>query len=98
MPISTAELLRIAAQMGASDVHLVSNCAPMARIHGQLVPVPNFPAIPTDQCAAMIYQLMNEDQRARFEQEWTLDFSLMVDETRFRANVLLQRNGLEAVL
>ncbi len=71
----------------------------MVRLHGQLIPLqPNFPPIPADQCAGMIYQLMSEDQRARFEQEWTLDFSLQVDDTRFRANVLFQRHGLEAVL
>jgi twitching motility protein PilT len=42
--------------------------------------------------------MMNDQQRARFEQNWTLDFSIQVDEIRYRANVFYQRHGMEAVL
>jgi twitching motility protein PilT len=46
----------------------------------------------------MLYGLLSDTQRARFESEWELDFSVAVEETaRFRANLLLQKNGVEAV-
>ena len=47
----------------------------------------------------MIFTLLSDEQRARFEKEWELDFSIAVDQvSRFRANVLMQKNGIEAVL
>jgi len=98
MPLQTVDIFRQAAALGASDVHLVSGAPPMIRVDGQLVQMPLFPVISADQCHDLIYQVLNENQRTRFEQNWSLDFSIMVDDIRYRANIFYQRHGMEAVL
>jgi twitching motility protein PilT len=92
------EILRQATRLGASDVHLISDCVPMVRISGQLIPYPDAAVLSAQQCGALIYDLLNEQQRARFEREYTLDFSFMLEDARFRGNVFFQRRGIEAVL
>ena len=42
--------------------------------------------------------MLNEEQKVRLKQSWYIDFSVTVDETRYRANVFYQRSGMEAVL
>lgn len=98
MPLQMVDILRQTAALRASDLHLISGSPPMVRVDGELVPVPSFPAITADQCHALVYQVLNEQQRARFEQNWSLDFSVMVDDIRYRGNIFFQRHGLEAVL
>ncbi len=98
MGFQTVDILKQAVAHGASDLHLISGSPPMMRLNGQLMPVPGFPTLPPDQCGILIYQMLNDQQRARFEQNWSLDFSLAVDESRFRANIFFQRHGMEAAL
>src|SRR5262249_13070844 len=48
---------------------------------------------------ALIYAMLVEDQRARFETNWELDASFAVPGlARFRVNVLRTLNGVEAVM
>jgi len=92
------ELLRSAAAQQASDLHLVSGAPPMVRLQGELIPIPGLPAFSADECSRLIMQMLSEPQRARLENEWSLDFTLSVDQIRYRANVFYQRNGMEAAL
>jgi len=94
----STDILRKAAALGASDIHLISGSHPMVRVDGKLIQMPTFTMLSADQCSALIYQLMNEQQKARFEQSWSLDFSIQVDENRYRANVFYQRHGMEAAV
>src|SRR5437016_5513874 len=93
------DILKAAVQRGASDVHLVIGQSPMVRIDGHLVPIKEFPTLTADESRRIVYSLLSDQQRARFEQDWELDFSVAVDSvSRFRANILIQKNGVEAVL
>jgi len=93
------DVLKAAVQKGASDLHLVIGQPPMVRLDGELKALTEFPVLSADVSRQMIYTLLSDTQRARFEEEWELDFSVTVDQvSRFRANVLLQKNGTEAVL
>jgi len=92
------ELLREAAAQGASDIHIVPNAPPLLRINGALAPLPNHPAFTPEQTQQLILELLTEQQRTRLAQEFVVDFSMKMDQTRYRGNVLFQRNGLEAVL
>jgi twitching motility protein PilT len=96
--MQSIDILRRAVEMRVSDLHLISNCPPMVRMDGQLIPMPGFPALSSEQCGQFILSMLTDAQRQRLEQEWTLDFSLTVDEARFRGNVLFQRHGMECIL
>jgi twitching motility protein PilT len=92
------EILKAAVQNKASDVHLVIGQPPMLRIDGELQTVPGCPALGAEESMRMIYSMLSDNQRARFEQNWELDFSITVTGiSRFRGNVLLDKKGMEAV-
>jgi twitching motility protein PilT len=93
------EVLKAAVARGASDVHLVPGKPPMVRLHGEILPLEGLPALQGDETKKMIYSILYEDQRARFEESWELDTSLAVPGvSRFRVNVYNQRKGTGAVL
>lgn len=86
------DILKATVQKGASDLHLVIGLPPMVRQDGDLKPLTEFPVLTADESRRLVYTLLSDEQRARFEKEWELDFSVAVDQvSRFRANVLLQK-------
>ena len=91
------DILKEAANQNASDVHLVPGASPYFRIDGQLISIPNWPRFTAEQIQQFILQLLNDHQRLRLSQEYCVDFSLNVNETRYRGNAVFQRNGLEAI-
>ncbi len=93
------DILKATVQKGASDLHLVIGQSPIVRQDGDLKPMTEFPALTAEESRRIIFTLLSDAQRSRFEQDWELDFSVSVDHVgRFRANILLQKNGIEAVL
>ena len=93
------EILKTTAQMGASDLHLVVGKPPMVRLQGVIQAIPSVPALDAETCKQMIYSILYDDQRARFEQDWELDCSFeLAGVSRFRVNVFMQKNGVAAVL
>lgn len=80
----------------ASDLHLVVNAPPMARIHGTLIPLAEY-TLTADNCRDLILGILTENQRSRLEEEWELDFALQIDNLgRFRGNAHYARGSLEA--
>ena len=93
------EVLKTAVQSGASDIHIVVGKPPMMRLQGEIAEIPGFPVINAEESKRMVYSILYEEQRARFEENWELDCSFAVSGlARFRVNVFLQKNGLEAVM
>ena len=89
-------LLRLAANAGASDVHLAANHPPLVRVAGVLKPLRS-DAIEGSDLKHMIYTLMDEHQREVFERDLELDFSFSMEPTiRYRVNVHSQRGNVEA--
>jgi len=71
----------------------------MVRLNGRIVPIPGAAALNAEACRQMIYAILLEEQRARFEEHWELDCSIEVPGiSRFRVNVFVQKNGVAAVL
>lgn len=90
------DLLAQALEEGASDLHISVGAPPQFRIDGKLVPVSNRPLTGTDT-KKLVYSILTDDQKARFEREWELDFSLELCEIgRFRVNVHKQKGNVEA--
>ncbi len=92
------ELLHLAIQRGASDLHLTENTPPILRIDGVLTKT-EYPPLNRDQLQEMIFDSLSPTQRKQFEENKELDFSLALSGLdRFRVNVHMQRGVVEAAL
>ncbi len=95
------DILQAAVKHGASDIHLVVGRPPMMRVKGDVVSIPEFKdAVMThDENKRLIYGILYDDQKQKFEEHLELDCSYGVPGlSRFRVNVLLQKDGIGAVL
>ncbi|MHB2021337.1 MAG: type IV pilus twitching motility protein PilT, partial [Candidatus Xenobia bacterium] len=93
------EILKQAVQFGASDVHIVVGRPPMVRIMGEMCPMQNFEPVSPADSKNLIYSLLYDDQKARFEELLELDTSYNVPGlSRFRINVFLHKDGVGAVI
>ncbi len=93
------DMLKTAVQAGASDIHLVIGKPPLMRVNGEIAEIPGFTKITAEESKRLVYSILYEEQRAKFEETWELDCSFAVTGlSRFRVNVLLQKNGVEAVM
>jgi twitching motility protein PilT len=93
------DILKAAVDRGASDIHIVVGKPPMVRLRGEILPLQNFPSISAEESKRLIYSILYDDQKQRFEETYELDCSFEIKNlSRFRVNVLRQRNGIEAVL
>ena len=92
------DLLRLMLERGGSDLHITVGSPPGIRQRGELLPIENMkPLMPRDT-QEMLLSLLSEEQRRRFETELELDFAYSIPGvSRFRANILQQRNSMGAV-
>jgi len=93
-------ILKTAVQKGSSDIHICVNKPPMMRLNGEVIPVVDgVPPLTAEQTKQLIYSALYDEQRAKFEKDWELDCSFAISGvSRFRLNVLVARNGIEAVM
>jgi twitching motility protein PilT len=68
------DLLREAAEKGASDLHLSTGEPPMLRVNGDLVRTEHA-ALSAENVTALVDSIMNEAHRARFAAEHEVDFA-----------------------
>lgn len=93
------DILKAAVNKEASDIHLMIGKPPMVRYRGEIVPLVEFPELTGEESKRLIYSILYDDQKQRFEENLELDCSFEVKNlSRFRVNVLMQKNGVEAVL
>jgi len=111
MPMTTNEIIIIACNAGASDIHLVVNSAPVVRLNGELLPldaselsklvlggktVDKLSPVDTERLAR---EMMNEEQYNKFQQVGELDFSYSLQGiSRFRVNAFKQRGSVSIAL
>lgn len=95
-PPSILELLRIMVERSASDLHITTGAPPMLRIDDQLIPLRrNLSVLTPADTQRLCYQILTEEQRARFERSCEIDLSFGVKGlARFRANIFLQRGAV----
>ncbi|MFH2068228.1 MAG: type IV pilus twitching motility protein PilT [Candidatus Omnitrophota bacterium] len=88
------ELLTLAAERNASDLHLSPNIPPCLRIDGELVFMET-PALTAESCQDLCYSILTEEQKTRFENFKELDFSYGIHGIgRFRVNYYFQRSSV----
>ena len=92
-----SELLTFAVKSKASDLHLSSGMPPLIRIDGDIKRI-NVDPFTSEEVHAMLYDLMNDLQRKRFEEFYETDFSVSLPNVaRFRVNAFNQLKGPSAV-
>jgi twitching motility protein PilT len=95
---SLDELLRIAVQKRASDLHITSALPPQVRVDGRLRSLDFEPVTPLES-QRLIFAALTDRQIARFESTHELDLSYGVTGLgRFRVNVYRQRGSVGAAL
>src|SRR3954452_813605 len=93
------ELLERVVDLGGSDLHLTSGIHPSVRVHGDIKPLTEFPEMNGSEIRRMLYGILTQKQREKFETELELDTSHSVPGVgRFRVNIFLQRDSMGAVL
>ena len=91
------DLFRIMVKQGASDLHLTTGAPPILRINGEMERL-EYRDLTNDECKALIFEILTEQQRKLFSENWDLDCAYAVPETgRFRCNIFMQRKGVGAV-
>jgi twitching motility protein PilT len=86
-------------ERGGSDLHLTAGIPPSVRLHGELVPLDDQPALTPDDLQKMLYGILTQKQRQKFENELELDLSYQVpNQARYRVNIFQQRDSLGAVM
>jgi twitching motility protein PilT len=92
------DLLRLLVDREASDLHVRVGEPPVMRIHGKLVRT-EFPRLEAEDTRNLVYGILNEERRQRYEQDHELDLSHAIRGlARFRVNVFRQRGNVGAVL
>ncbi len=92
------ELLQLTIKEKASDLLIAAGVPPVIRIDGQLVKTRN-PEMNPEECRRLIYSILTDHQKGRFERDKELDFSLSVAGlARFRLNVHMQRGSVAAAI
>ena len=94
MALPLPQLLKIMVDEGGTDLHITTNSAPLIRIHGLLKRI-DHPSLSPAETKQMIYSILNDNQKYKFEEDWELDFSFGIKGlARFRANVFMQRGAV----
>jgi len=92
-------VLGAARQLGASDVHLKAGLPPIFRIKGELRTVRDVPPLTRESIAQFAVHMMNDRQRADFEQNLDIDLAYGTpDGVRYRVNLFQQRGSVGMVL
>jgi twitching motility protein PilT len=93
------DLLKIAVERKASDLHLKVGSPPVLRIDDKLVPLVEMPRLGQDAVVTMAASVMNAKQREKFKERCEIDLAYGVPGLgRFRANVFQQRGTVGLVL
>jgi twitching motility protein PilT len=91
------ELLIQVQDTGASDLHVTSGARPTLRLQGTLVPLEDRPLLTPPVIQRMLYAILTQKQREKFEENLELDFAYALPgRARFRVNLYRQRDSLGA--
>jgi twitching motility protein PilT len=91
------DLLKVAINQGASDLHLDVGLLPILRIDGELRPLNKFSQIISKEMKEMISSMLTQRQMESLEKNRDLDISYETGDTRFRVNIHFEREHLALV-
>jgi len=90
------DFLVLAAEQGASDLHLTAGAPPMTRVAGVIHPLTE-ESLSAEDTRRLVIDVLKEGQRAKLENDWQLDFALQIgDLGRYRGNACYVSGAIEA--
>ncbi len=93
------DLLRIAVERKASDLHIKVGNFPYLRIDGELVGLSEFSRVTPEQMLSMAFSMMSNRQKQKFKESAELDLAYGVAGLgRFRVNIFQQRGNVGLVI
>jgi twitching motility protein PilT len=92
------DLLKMLVDLGGSDLHIATNTPPQVRVNGRLQRL-QLPELVPSETKQLVYSVLTDSQKKRFEETNELDFSFGIKAigARFRCNVFTQRGAVGAV-
>src|SRR5437773_3829645 len=92
------DLLKTLVELGGSDLRIATATPPQVRVHGHLQRLP-LPEQTPAETKNLVYSVLTDSQKKRFEETMELDFSFGIKAigSRFRCNVFNQRGAVGAV-
>src|SRR4051794_36232297 len=92
------ELLKTLVEMDGSDLHIATATPPQVRVHGHLTRL-QLPELAPSDTKQLVYSVLTDSQKKRFEETMELDFSFGIKAigARFRCNVFMQRGAVGSV-
>src|SRR5665811_677797 len=97
MAVDFADVLRTMVETKASDVHITPGVPPAMRDKGKIVHMEGFDVLSSQETREIVYGILNDDQRKRFENAKQLDFAYAIPGVaRFRVNCFFQRGSVSA--
>ncbi len=93
------ELLKVAIERDASDLHLKAGNHPIVRVHGTLVTLTGFPRLTSKDTQELGDQLMTDFQKSRIKEDFDLDLAYSLPGFgRFRGSIFQQRGSIAIAL
>lgn len=93
------QLLELTISNHASDLHLIVDSPPQLRIDGELVPIAGTIPLSPSEIEALIYSMLNAQQKEVLTQNWELDMGFEYQSSaRFRINIYRQKGNIAAAL
>jgi len=93
------ELLKIAIENDASDLHIKAGNYPIIRIHGKLKPLTQFPKLSPNNTYELSHQVLGDHQKEKLREDLDLDLAYSLPGFgRFRGSVYHQRGSLALVM
>jgi len=93
------DLLKIAVERKASDLHLKVGAFPVIRVDGTLVPLADMRRLMQEDTIAMAFSIMSARQKEKFKNNFEIDIAYNVPNLgRFRCNIFQQRGTVGLVL
>jgi twitching motility protein PilT len=90
------EYLQLAREIGASDLHFQVDAPPFLRFHGRVVFL-RHPVMTPEYTEPRIREILGDYEKEVLERRLDVDFCYEAPHGRYRANVMRQRKGLDAV-
>ncbi len=96
--VTIEQLLQIAREMQASDIHLTVGLPPRVRVNGELMNL-NYPKLMSDDVEKLVIPTMNQQLLDTFKKDGEIDYSFSVPSVgRYRVNAFRQRGAVACAM
>jgi len=93
------EILDLAIERGATDVHLSAGRPPIIRINSRLTPITKKPVLASQDTQELAFTLLSEERKEQFFRQKDIDLSFTYrDKARFRVNIYQQVGQISVAL